>query len=42
MFCGKLFSEQPILRVVDFNTVDGFQGQEKEIIIMSCVYSSEN
>ncbi|THH27997.1 hypothetical protein EUX98_g6198 [Antrodiella citrinella] len=26
-----------ILSTVDFNTVDGFQGQEKEIIILSCV-----
>ena len=26
-----------ILATVDFNTVDGFQGQEKEIIILSCV-----
>lgn len=31
-----------ILAEVDFNTVDGFQGQEKEIIIMSCVRASES
>ncbi|KAI9247526.1 hypothetical protein BY458DRAFT_527126 [Sporodiniella umbellata] len=26
-----------IVDVIDFNTVDGFQGQEKEIILFSCV-----
>ncbi|WVF66821.1 hypothetical protein IAT40_001563 [Kwoniella sp. CBS 6097] len=33
---------QAILETIDFNTVDGFQGQEKDIIILSCVRSGPN
>ena len=35
------FGEE-VLSTVDFNTVDGFQGQEKDIIILSCVRAGTN
>ncbi|KAJ1998777.1 DEAD-box type RNA helicase, partial [Coemansia thaxteri] len=33
----KLIFGPSIIEAIEFNTVDGFQGQEKEVIIFSCV-----
>ena len=41
----RLFQQeygQSVLSTVDFNTIDGFQGQEKDIIIFSCVRANPN
>ncbi|ORZ10330.1 AAA domain-domain-containing protein [Lobosporangium transversale] len=38
--CFQRTFDKQILEAVDFNTVDGFQGQEKDIIIFSCVRAS--
>ncbi|KAI9095962.1 hypothetical protein DFS34DRAFT_625583 [Phlyctochytrium arcticum] len=31
-----------ILKYIDINTVDGFQGQEKEVVILSCVRANQD
>ncbi|SCU98607.1 LADA_0H14224g1_1 [Lachancea dasiensis] len=37
----KRYFGNPITGYVDFNTIDGFQGQEKEIILISCVRADD-
>ncbi|KAI8461259.1 SEN1 N terminal-domain-containing protein [Phakopsora pachyrhizi] len=38
----RLKFSQEVCSALDINTVDGFQGQEKDIIILSCVRASNN